>query len=229
MYHIQVDDLSGYCCARENKMIYIIIGLIGAIVMFCGDMTLYYTPDDFDYESGKNQNVMQAVVDVMKKLPARRVAMGGMIGPVAAFLYCIGFFHVVVITNDTWKSVAYVAFFLLCLGIISGGAYHSHCAYLGLLGDEEYSDARDIVIKYFSKLALVMYVGEGVGFLLLLVLIITNNTILPVWTFLLSPGVLFLLKKPLRKLPKGIRVIVSGGWTNLISVIYYIMVLIYTL
>ena len=37
MYHIQVDDLSGYCCARENKMIYIIIGLIGAMeVMNCG-------------------------------------------------------------------------------------------------------------------------------------------------------------------------------------------------
>lgn len=207
-------------------MIYIIIGLIGAIIMFSGDMILYYTPEDFDYDSGKNQNVMQVVVEVMKKLPAKRVVIGGMIGPIAAFLYCIGFYHIVAITNDSWKTIAYVAFFALCLGIISGGAYHSHCAYLGLLGDEKYSDAREIVIKFFSKLAFIMYFGEGIGFLLLIVLIITDNTILPQWMFLLSPGVLFLLKKPLRRLPRGIRVIVSGGWTNLISVIYYIVALI---
>ena len=71
-----------------------------------------------------------------------------------------------------------------------------------------------------------MYFGEGIGFILLIVLIITDNTILPQWMFLLSPGVLFLLKKPFRRLPRGIRVIVSGGWTNLISVIYYIVALI---
>lgn len=207
-------------------MIYIIVGLIGAILMFLGDMTLYYTPKDFDYEPGKNQNIMQAIIDVMKNLPAKRVTIGGMIGPIAAFLYCIGFYHIVVITNGAWKTIAYVAFFALCLGIISGGAYHSHCAYLGLLGDEKHSAAREIVIKYFSKLAFIMYIGEGVGFLLLIVLIITNNTILPQWMFLLTPGVLFLLKKPLRRLPKGMRVIVSGGWTNLISVIYYVVVLI---
>jgi hypothetical protein len=44
--------------------------------------------------------------------------------------------------------------------------------------------------------------------------------------FLLSPGVLFLLKPVVGRLPKGIRIIISGGWTNLISVIYYTAVLI---
>jgi hypothetical protein len=44
--------------------------------------------------------------------------------------------------------------------------------------------------------------------------------------FLLSPGMLFLLKPFVARLPKGIRVIISGGWTNLISVIYFSAVLI---
>ena len=43
---------------------------------------------------------------------------------------------------------------------------------------------------------------------------------------LLSPGMLFLLKPAVGRLPKGIRIIISGGWTNLISVIYYAAVLI---
>lgn len=44
--------------------------------------------------------------------------------------------------------------------------------------------------------------------------------------FLLSPGILFLLRPVVGRLPKGIRIIVSWGWTNLISVIYYLAVLI---
>lgn len=32
-----------------EMMLYVIVGLIGAMLMFCGDMTLYYTPEDFDY------------------------------------------------------------------------------------------------------------------------------------------------------------------------------------
>ena len=210
-------------------MIYIIVGLMGALLMFCGDMILYYTPEDFDYESGKNQDIMKSIVDVMKKLPAKRMAAGGLIGPFVALLYCIGFYHIVFITNEACQVLAYVAFLSLCLGIIYGGVYHSHCAYLGLLGDDSYEEARNLAIKYFSKISVGMYVGEGIGFILLVVLIVTKNTILPQWMFLISPGILFLLKKPLRRLPKGIRVIISGGWTNLISVIYYLVLLFYVL
>ena len=53
-----------------------------------------------------------------------------------------------------------------------------------------------------------------------------GKTVLPRWMFLLSPGILFLLKPIVGRLTKGIRIIVSGGWTNLISVIYYAAVLI---
>ena len=44
-------------------MLYVIVGLIGAMLMFCGDMTLYFTPEDFDYNAGSDQNKMQAVID----------------------------------------------------------------------------------------------------------------------------------------------------------------------
>jgi len=118
------------------------------------------------------------------------------------------------------------AFLLSCFGIITGGAYHSHCAYLGLLGDDRNRDALNAAMKYFQKLPLILYAGEGLGFLLLIFLIVTGRTVLPWWMFLLSPGMLFLLKPFVARLPKGIRVIISGGWTNLISVIYFSAVLI---
>ena len=81
-------------------------------------------------------------------------------------------------------------------------------------------------MKYFQKMPLILYAGEGIGFLLLIFLIVTGKTVLPRWIFLLSPGMLFLLKPAVSRLPKGARVIISGGWMNLISVIYYSAVLI---
>ena len=203
------------------------VGLAGALLMFAGDMLLYYTPKDFGY--GPNSSAeerINAVIDVMKGLPAGRVMAGGMLGPVAAFLYCVGFYHIVLMTGDQARALAVTAFLLSCLGIIAGGAYHSHCAYLGLLGDGENRQALDTVMRYFQKLPLILYAGEGIGFLLLAFLIVTGKTVLPRWMLLLSPGILFLLRPVVGRLPKGVRIIISGGWTNLISVIYYAAVLI---
>ncbi len=67
---------------------------------------------------------------------------------------------------------------------------------------------------------LVVYIAEGIGFLLLAGIIVTGNSILPRWAVLASPLFLMLLKPLVVRLPKGVRVIVSGGWSNLISVIY---------
>ncbi len=203
------------------------VGLAGALLMFAGNMLLYYTPQDFGYgPKSSTEERINAIIDVMKALPSGRVMAGGMIGPAAAFLYCAGFYHIVLMTNEQSHTLAMTAFLLSCFGIIAGGAYHSHCAYLGLLGDDRDRAALNAAAKYFQKLPLSVYAGEGIGFLLLIFLIVTGKTALPRWMFLLSPGVLFLLKPVVSRLPKGIRIIVSGGWTNLISVIYYTAALI---
>jgi Na+-driven multidrug efflux pump len=148
-----------------------------------------------------------------------------MIGPVSAFLQCVGFYHIVLMTDERMKSLAMAAFLLSCFGMIAGGAYHSHCAYLGLLGDDRFRDALAVVETYFQKFPLLYYAGDGIGFLLLAILIGSGDTLLPRWMFLLSPGILFLLRPAVGRLPKGIRIIVSGGWTNWISVLYYLAVL----
>lgn len=203
-------------------MIYLVVGFIGALLMFCGDMLLYYDPNDFNYKAGDNSETkINAIIEVMGKVSPKRLYAGGFIGPVAAFLYCVGFYHIIFISNENVKGVAIAAFLLSCLGIIAGGAYHSHCAYLGLLAKDKYREARNIVMRYFQKMILVVYIAEGIGFLLLAGIIVTGNSILPRWAVLASPLFLMLLKPLVVRLPKGVRVIVSGGWSNLISVIYY--------
>ena len=116
--------------------------------------------------------------------------------------------------------LSFAAFLLSCMGIIAGGAYHSHCAYLGLLGGDEQRKDLEIVLSYFQKIPIILYAGEGLGLILLLFLIITGNTLFPIWMGILSPGVLFLLRPLVRKLPKGIHMVLSGGFTNIIFIVY---------
>lgn len=207
-------------------MIYLVVGFIGAFLMFCGDMLLYYDPHDFNYEPGDSFEVkMKAILEIMVRVSPKRLMAGGLLGPIAAFLYCIGFYHIVVISNENVKIVAMIAFLLLCLGIIAGGAYHSHCAYLGLLPrfltEDKINELKSVFMDYFKKMLFVLYFGEGIGYILLIILIITKNTLLPRWAFVCSPLCLMALKPIIGRLPKGIRIIISGGWSNLISVIYY--------
>ena len=187
-------------------------------------MLLYYDKNDFEHNG-----TLDPIINIMKNIPKKRVMLGGWIGPIAAFLYCIGFYHIVLITKESFHTLAFTAFLLSCLGIIAGGAYHSHCAYLGLLGQDEHKEELDIVLSYFQKLPLILYAGEGVGLLLLLFLIVTGNTVYPVWLAVLSPGILFLLRPLTRKLPKGLHMILSGGFTNIIFIVYYLIAIIVSL
>ena len=198
----------------------LLTGLAGAVLMFCGDMLLYY--DRNDYEANGS---LQPIIDIMKKLPETRIMLGGWIGPVAAFMYCIGFYHIVQITDESFHILASVAFLLSCLGIIAGGAYHSHCVYLGLLGQNHQKKDLEIVLNYFQKLPIILYLAEGTGLLLLFLLILSRKTILPVWMTVFTPGIIFLLKPLTKKLPQGFHMVIAGGFNNLIFIVYYLAAL----
>lgn len=196
--------------------IVLLIGLIGAILMFLGDMTLYYNKNDYAADGTLNP-----IIDIMKRESRTRLYLGGMLGPVAAFIYCIGYYHLVLFIDDRFVIAGWVCFLVNCLGIICGGAYHSHCANLGLIGRLENQDAMDEVLKYMNVQKIVAFGLQAVGFLALAVFIIAGWTTLPRWMAVLTPGVLVMLTPIMRKLPKGFHMIICGGWTNLISVIYY--------
>ena len=59
--------------------------------------------------------------------------------------------------------------------------------------------------------------------LILLFLVVTKKTILPAWMAALMLGILFLLEPLVRKLPKGLHMVICGGFSNIIFVVYYLM------
>lgn len=205
-------------------VIILVVGLIAGILMFCGDMLLYY--DKKDYISDGTFN---SVIEIMKNVSDKRLYAGGLIGPIAAFLYCVGYYHIILILKEGLSVLAMVCFLLLCMGIMIGGAYHSHCTYLGLLGKLDDEKAMNVVIRYFSFINKVSFLFQVIGLLLLFLCFVVGWTDLPRFFAFLTPGILYLLLPFMKKLPKGIHIIVCGGWNNLIFVIYYSALLIYTL
>ena len=184
--------------------------------MFIGDMVLYYSKDDYVADGTLNP-----IIDIMKTESRTRLYIGGMLGPVAAFLYCIGYYHLVLVMNEQYQIWGWACFFINCLGIICGGAYHSHCAYFGLIGRYENVETLCEVHKYLNVQKRSSFWLQGVGFLLLAIVIVLNLTVFPRWLIIFTPGILFLFLPVTRKLPKGLHMIIGGGWTNLISVLYY--------
>lgn len=197
-----------------------IIGFVGALLMFCGDMTLYYSKDDY-----KHDGTLNPIIDIMKKVSTKRLYIGGMIGPLTAFLYCVGYYHLVLFSRENYVTFGWVLFFINCLGIICGGAYHSHCANLGLIGRHDIESLKEVE-NYLNFQKTVAFGIQAVGFVGMAFMIVMDWTVLPRWMVLLTPLVMFLLMPLVRKLPKGLHMLICGGWTNLISVIYYIAALI---
>jgi len=201
--------------------LFLFIGLIGAILMYTGDMVLY-----FSRNTDVSPGTVKDIIDIMKKESRKRLYTGGIIGPVAAFLYCVGYYHLVLIMNEQYQAWGWICFFVNCLGIICGGAYHSHCAYFGLIGRHAHEESMNEIVKYLGVQKYFVFGLQGIGFLALAVFIVLGWTIMPRWMFCFSPGILFFLTPLTRKLPKGLNIAIGGGWTNWISIIYYALALI---
>lgn len=196
--------------------IFLLIGLLGAILMFVGDMVLYYSKDDY-----VSDGTLNPIIEIMKKESRTRLYIGGMIGPIAAFVYCVGYYHLVLAMQEQYKILGWCCFFINCLGIICGGVYHSQCTYYGLIGRHGNDEILGEVHKYLDVQKNIAFGLQGIGFLVLAIVIALKWTIFPRWLVLFTPGILFLLLPLAGKLPKGWHMIICGGWTNLISVIYY--------
>lgn len=196
---------------------FLIIGLIGALLMFIGDMCLYYDTNDY-----QDDGTMQPIINIMKKKNKNLLYLGGILGPVASFIYCAGYCHMVLmIADDNYQLLGWICFLVNMLGIILGGAFHMQCVNLGIIGRHDNEATLEEVNKYLNVLSVVSFGIMGIGFIMLTGLIGFKLTVFPRWMIFVSPLFLFLLKPLVKKMPKGFHMIIYGGWTNWISVIYY--------
>lgn len=199
----------------------ILIGILGSFLMFLGDMTLYYDPNDYD-----GKDTINNIIGIMKNVSIKRLYIGGLLGLICAFIYCIGFFHIVLGIQEKYLTIGWFVFLINVFGMILGGAYHIQCAYLGLLSRYENKGAFDEFLKFLKFQAKIVFVTMGLGNIGIAILMLLGFTVFPRWQVLFTPIFLIILTPLAERLPKGLHMIIRGGWFNLIYFIYYLSLLI---
>lgn len=199
----------------------ILIGLLGSFLMFLGDMTLYYDPDDYD-----DKDTINSIAGIMKNASIKRLYIGGLLGPIGAFIYSIGFYHIVLASQEKYLNLAWFVFLMNTFGIILGGAYHMQCAYLGLLSRHENNGAFNEFLKFLKFQAKIVFGIMALANIATALIILFGFTVFPRWQALFTPIFLIILTPIAERLPKGLHMIIRGGWLNIIFFIYYLSLLI---
>lgn len=199
----------------------IIIGLFGSFLMFLGDMTLYYDPNDYD-----GKDTINNIIGIMKSVNIKRLYIGGLLGPICAFIYCIGFFHIVLSIQEKYLTIGWFVFLINIFGMILGGTYHIQCAYLGLLSRHENKGAFDEFLKFLKLQAKIVFSIMALANIAIALIILFGLTVFPRWQALFTPIFLLILTPLADRLPKGLHMIIRGGWFNIIFFIYYLSLLI---
>lgn len=199
----------------------ILIGLFGSFLMFLGDMILYYDPNDYD-----GKDTINNIIGIMKNVSIKRLYIGGLLGPISAFIYCIGFYHIVFSIQEEYLNVAWFVFLINIFGMILGGTYHIQCAYLGLLSKYKNNGAFDEFLKFLKFQAKIVFGIMAIANIAIALIILFGLTVFPRWQALFTPIFLLILTPFAGRLPKGLHMIIRGGWFNLIYFIYYLSLLI---
>lgn len=194
------------------------VGLLAALVMFCGDMLLYFTKGPYEMDG-----TLAPYAGIMKGVSDLRLRLGGLLGPVAAFGYCIGFCHLALSVDAGVQVLGWVATLLLSLGIIIGGAYHAQFAYIGMAAKRDDDAMLKGVLANVQFLSAVSMIPIALGCVLFSVLMVLGRTRYPAWAVVFTPTVMIFGQFLVVRLPQPLRVVFFGGWNNLVFVIFFAM------
>ena len=196
------------------------IGLVGSLVMFAGDMLLYFTPGAYDMDG-----TLRPYARIMRDLPEGRVRAGGVLGPVAAFLYVVGFAGLPLLAEGDLAWLAWLTAGLLSFALICGGAYHTQYPYLAIAARTEDDSLIEQVAGNIMALQRLATVPMYAAFVLFGIAVVAGQMALPPWSAVLTPLVTSFLGLAWLRVPQPARCVLFGGWSNLVFTIMFAMML----
>jgi len=203
-----------------NKRIFGIIGLIGSIILFAGDMLLYG-------HFGSAGDIYDIIEAAVPHVSVGQLFVGGIIGPIAAFLYIAGFYHVYLNIQRAGKKSAKVVFVSSSLMMAIGGTYHALWTIRMLLFKFRVMDVENLqpfveaVNSYLNLILMTSTILGYIAFTLLLILVLIGKTNYRRWTVIVNPGLLYLMTLLSSEIPGPLGAVIVGGYINLIFILFF--------
>jgi hypothetical protein len=197
-------------------------GLTGALLFFCGDMLFYG-------HLGAGASAHEGMQRVVREAPLARLFAGGLVGPPAACLCIIGFWHVGQNITPRSPLLGRVVFYTLAAMMVAGSAVHALWVPRGLATRYELSltahapDLFAALRRYWELAYDLAAVPAYIGAILLLLVVLFRKSIYPRWTVLANFGLLSTLAPLASQVPSPIGAILVGGFTNLSIAIFFLV------
>ncbi len=196
-------------------------GLAGALLFFAGDMLFYG-------HFGPGANFAEGMLATVMRASPERLFAGGLVGPLAAGLCMVGFWHVYLNMRPSNALLSRLIFMLFLALMVAGSAVHTLWTAKGLALKYCYghgAPCADLLtaIKSYWTLAYDLGAIPGyIGAVLLVVFVLLRKTRYPRWTVIANPAVLSMLSPLAARVPSPLGAILVGGFTNLSIAVFFL-------
>ncbi len=198
-------------------------GIFGALLFFAGDMLFYA-------HLGPGTGFHEGMLATVSSASLARLFAGGLVGPVAACLCIVGFWHVYLNVRPSAARIGQVMFAAFFVLMVFGSAIHTLWTVKGLAikycygNDDAGCHALMQATNSYWNLAYNIGAVPGyAGALLLIALVLLGKTWYPKWTVLANPAALMLLSPLADRAPALFGAILTGGSTNLSIGIFFVV------
>ena len=202
------------------------IGMLAALMGFTADWLLY----GGSYGGAEFRTMYQKI---MSDVSNTRLMAGGLLGPIEAAFYIVGFWHIYLALRPGGKTLAAITFGGLSWSVIVGaGAYHSAFVFKGLLiraqkaiADPQISWFQVLLSdasQYIHLLYNVMFILGLAATFTFLFLILFRKTLYPKWMVLFVPTLwVLVLPQIAQNIPAPVGGMLMGGSMNLSFLLYF--------
>lgn len=207
-------------CSDRARRLTGLCGLAGALLFFVGDMFFYG-------HFGPGANFPAGLTTTVTHASDARLYAGGLVGPFAACLCLLGFWHVYLNTRSASLLLARIILVSFSILMIFGSAVHTLWTARGLALKYCYAQPTPCVelagsIKSYWTLAYNVGAAPGyLGAILLLGLVLLRRTRYPRWTVFFNPAILILVSPLAVYLPAPLGAIFVGGSDNLSIALFF--------
>jgi hypothetical protein len=195
-----------------------IFGILGGLILFAGDMLLYYVPPSTH------------LLENMGIISDSRIVLSGLSALIAAWFYTLGAGQMYLAFSPAKKTIRNTASIIFAGILIGYGVVHG--AYIAIATSAKIATQNQMDLQTTAKLAIDVNLAIRMLiyplFAILSVIFIwqvwQKKTLYPRWMILFYPLLAFILKDLIINLFSGnFRIIIEGGFLNLILVIFFTM------
>jgi hypothetical protein len=204
-----------------------IIGILGALLLFVGDMLLLgHLGPASDFRAG--------MLETIRSAPLTRLWAGGLLGPIAGTMLLAGFWQVYRSMHVPAGGTERVMFALFVLFTVGLAAIHSVWAVFELViqscGGVDSATATcqalAVSVQGYIRLSLLgLAVPGAIASLILAVLVLRRRTHLPRWTVVASPLLLVAVLLPaFSAAPAPIGAVLMGGFASIQLLVFFAVI-----